>query len=69
MCNVGGIDRVLRILVGLALISLVFIGPKVIWGWVGLVPLLTGIFKFCPAYKLIGVSTCPSKQTGHAGGA
>jgi hypothetical protein len=61
MCNVGGIDRVLRILVGLALISLVFIGPKVIWGWVGLVPLLTGIFKFCPAYKLIGVNTCPTK--------
>jgi hypothetical protein len=61
MCNVGGIDRVLRILVGLALISLVFIGPKVIWGWVGVVPLLTGIFKFCPAYKLIGVNTCPTK--------
>jgi hypothetical protein len=61
MCNVGRIDRVLRILVGLALISLVFIGPKVIWGWVGLVPLLTGIFKFCPAYKLIGVNTCQTK--------
>ena len=61
MSNVGGIDRVLRILVGLALISLVFIGPKVIWGWVGVVPLLTGIFKFCPAYKLIGVNTCPTK--------
>jgi hypothetical protein len=61
MCNVGGIDRVLRIFVGLALISLVFIGPKVIWGWVGVVPLLTGIFKFCPAYKLIGVNTCPTK--------
>ena len=45
MCNVGGIDRVLRILVGLALISLVFIGPKVIWGWIGVVPLLTGIFS------------------------
>jgi hypothetical protein len=61
MCNVGGIDRVLRILVGLALISLVFIGPKVVWGWIGLIPLLTGIFKFCPAYKLIGVNTCPTK--------
>ena len=61
MCNVGGIDRVLRIVVGLALISLVFVGPKVIWGWVGLVPLLTGIFRFCPAYKLLGVNTCPTK--------
>jgi hypothetical protein len=62
MCNVGGIDRVLRILVGLALIALVFVGPKVVWGWVGLVPLLTGIFKFCPAYKLLGVNTCPTRQ-------
>jgi hypothetical protein len=61
MSNVGGIDRVLRILVGLALISLVFIGPKVVWGWVGLVPLLTGIFKFCPAYKLLGLNTCPTR--------
>ena len=61
MCNVGGIDRVLRILVGLTLISLVFIGPRIIWGWVGLVPLLTGIFKFCPAYKLLGLNTCPTK--------
>lgn len=62
MCNVGGIDRILRIIVGLALIALVFVGPKVVWGWVGVVPLLTGIFKFCPAYKLIGVNTCPTKQ-------
>jgi hypothetical protein len=61
MCNVGGIDRVLRIVVGLVLIALVFVGPKTVWGWVGLVPLLTGVFKFCPAYKLIGVNTCPTK--------
>jgi hypothetical protein len=61
MCNVGGIDRALRIVVGLVLIALVFVGPKIVWGWVGLVPLLTGIFKFCPAYKLIGVNTCPTK--------
>jgi hypothetical protein len=58
MCNVGGIDRVLRIVVGLALISLVFVGPQVVWGWVGVVPLLTGLFRFCPAYKLLGVKTC-----------
>ena len=61
MCNVGGFDRVLRIVVGLLLIALVFVGPRTVWGWVGLVPLLTGIFKFCPAYKLIGVNTCPTK--------
>lgn len=62
MCNVGTIDRVLRIIVGLALISLVFVGPKVVWGWIGVVPLLTGVFKFCPAYKLFGISSCPSKK-------
>ena len=66
MCNVGGIDRVLRIVVGLALISLVFFGEKIIgqnvvWGWIGVVPLLTGLFKFCPAYLLFGLKTCDSK--------
>jgi hypothetical protein len=63
MCNVGGIDRIIRIIAGLFLISLVFIGDKIIgqnvvWGWVGLVFLATGIFKFCPAYKLFGIKTC-----------
>ena len=57
--NVGGIDRILRIVVGLALIAMVFIGPQTAWGWIGLVPLLTGLFRFCPAYSLIGMNTCP----------
>jgi hypothetical protein len=66
MCNVGGIDRALRIIVGLGLLSLVFFGDKmigqnVVWGWIGVVPLVTGIFGFCPAYKLIGVKTCATK--------
>lgn len=56
--NVGGIDRVLRIVVGLAILSLVFVGPKSLWGLVGLVPLLTGLFGYCGLYSLIGVSTC-----------
>jgi len=62
--NVGGIDRVLRIVVGLALLSLLFLleGTVRYWGLVGLVPLLTGIFRSCPAYSLIGVSTCPMKD-------
>ena len=65
MCNVGGIDRIIRIIAGLFLISLVFVGDQIIgqnvvWGWVGIVPLATGIFKFCPAYKLIGFKTCSS---------
>ena len=56
--NVGSIDRVLRILVGLVLLALVFVGPKTIWGWVGLVPLFTGLFGTCPLYSLIGVNSC-----------
>ncbi|MCW8957049.1 MAG: DUF2892 domain-containing protein, partial [Gammaproteobacteria bacterium] len=39
--------------------SLVFVGPKTLWGLIGLVPLITGLFGFCPAYKLLGMSTCP----------
>jgi hypothetical protein len=56
--NVGTIDRVLRIIVGLALISLVFIGPQTPWGWIGLVPLLTAVVGYCPAYSLLGIRTC-----------
>lgn len=59
MKNVGGIDKTLRIIVGLVLLSLVFVGPKTLWGLVGLLPLVTGLVGFCPAYKLIGMSTCP----------
>lgn len=55
--NVGGIDKWLRIVVGLALIAWAVLGGPV-WAWIGVVPLLTGLFNFCPLYKLIGVSTC-----------
>jgi uncharacterized membrane protein YfcA len=57
--NVGGIDRILRIVVGLALIGATLAGMIGIWGWIGVVPLLTGVFKFCPAYTLLGMNTCP----------
>ena len=57
--NVGGVDRILRVIVGLILISLVFIGPKTMWGWIGVIPLATGLFRFCPAYTLLGIRTCP----------
>lgn len=56
--NEGGVDRALRVIVGLAIISLVFVGPKTPWAWLGLAPLLTGLVGFCPAYALIGVRTC-----------
>lgn len=59
--NVGGIDRVLRIIVGLVLIALVFVGPQSPWGWLGLVPLLTGLVGTCPLYSLMGLSTCRAR--------
>jgi len=59
--NVGGIDRLLRIVVGLVLLSLIFFiqGPARWWGLVGLVPLLTGLFQVCPLYSVFGINTCP----------
>ncbi len=57
--NENNLDRALRIILGLALISLVFVGPATPWGWVGLVPLLTGLVGFCPLYRILGISTCP----------
>ena len=56
--NVGGIDRVLRAVLGVVLIALVFVGPQTPWGGLGLVPLLTGVVGFCPLYRLVGVNTC-----------
>ena len=56
-CNVGGIDRILRIVVGLVLLSLIFLVPTW-WGLIGLVPLLTGLFGFCPLYPIVGINTC-----------
>ena len=57
MKNVGTIDRVLRIVVGLALISIVFIGPQTPWGWIGIVPLGTALLGYCPLYSLLGIKT------------
>jgi membrane-associated protease RseP (regulator of RpoE activity) len=56
--NVGGIDKVLRIIVGIALIAAAATGVIGIWGWIGVLPLLTGLFNFCPLYTLLGIKTC-----------
>lgn len=56
--NIGSTDRILRIVAGLILIALVFVGPQTPWGWIGIVPLATGLFRFCPAYTVLGVNTC-----------
>jgi hypothetical protein len=58
MRNEGKIDRVLRVGLGVALIALFFVGPQTPWGWLGLVPLLTGLVGFCPLYRLVGVNSC-----------
>ncbi|MCL5040937.1 MAG: DUF2892 domain-containing protein [Gammaproteobacteria bacterium] len=56
--NVGSIDRVLRIVVGLILIALALTGVIGWWGYIGILPLATGVFRFCPAYPLLGINTC-----------
>jgi hypothetical protein len=64
--NVGGMDRVLRIIVGIALIALAATGTVGWWGWLGVIPLLTGAVRFCLLYSLLGASTagaCPMKTT------
>jgi len=61
MGNVGTIDRTLRIILGLVLITLVFVGPKTMWGLVGIIPLATGLFATCPLYSVLGIRTCARK--------
>jgi hypothetical protein len=62
--NVGGIDRTLRIVVGIVVLALFFVleGNARYWALLGILPLFTGLFRFCPAYTLLGVSTCPMKK-------
>jgi Protein of unknown function (DUF2892) len=60
--NVGGIDRILRIVAGLALIGATLSGVIGAWGWLGIVPLATGLMNFCPLYTVLGFSTCPVKN-------
>ena len=59
--NEAGWDRTLRIVIGLVAISLVFIGPKSMWGLLGIIPLATGVTGSCLLYTVMGVSTCPTK--------
>lgn len=62
LTNEGKIDRTLRIILGAALLSLVFVGPQTLWGLVGLIPLITGFTGFCPLYRLLGLNTCPANE-------
>jgi len=59
--NEGAVDRGFRVVLGVVLLSLVFFGPHTAWGWIGIVPLLTGVVGSCPLYNLVGLNTCPKK--------
>lgn len=60
--NEGNLDRAVRVIAGLIILSLAFIGPKSAWGYIGLVPIITGLVGVCPAYSLFGINTCPAKK-------
>ena len=60
--NEGTADRIIRVVLGLALLSLVFVGPQSLWGLIGLVPLVTGLVGMCPIYSLLGIRTCALKN-------
>lgn len=57
MRNIGTLDRIIRIVIGIGLVAFVFFGPETRWGWLGLVPLLTGVVGYCPLYRLLGIRT------------
>ncbi|MDX8400274.1 MAG: DUF2892 domain-containing protein [Gallionellaceae bacterium] len=61
-CNSGLADRALRVIAGIVLMTLAATGTVGMWGWVGVVPLLTGAFGFCPIYPLLGINTCATKK-------
>ena len=61
--NEGMVDRALRVIAGIVLVSLVFVGPKTPWGWIGVVPILTGLAGTCPLYTMFGWRTCPMKES------
>jgi hypothetical protein len=60
--NVGGFDKIARIGAGVVLVGLAATGTVGVWGWIGLVPLATGLMGWCPAYNLLGMNTCPMKK-------
>ncbi len=59
--NVGGMDKIARIVIGLALLATTIVGPRSLWGLIGVVPLATALLNFCPAYTLLGINTCKTK--------
>lgn len=60
--NEHPVERTIRVILGIGLLSIVFVGPQTPWGWVGLLPLVTGLVGTCPLYSLLGISTCKIPQ-------
>lgn len=56
--NIGSVDKTIRVLVGLVLIALVFVGPQITWGWIGVPVIAIALFGWCPLYRVLGLSTC-----------
>lgn len=59
--NEHKVDRIVRVIAGVVLLSLIFVGPRTLWGLIGIIPLVTGLAGTCPLYRLFGISTCPTK--------
>ena len=64
--NIGTIERVIRIIAGLFILSLTIIGPQSLWGLLGILPLVTGLIGWCPPYAILGISTCKKSSTAQA---
>jgi hypothetical protein len=60
--NIGGIERSIRTVAGLGILSLAFIGPQTAWAYLGIIPLITGLTGYCPPYAMLGIKTCKSCQ-------
>ncbi len=58
--NIGDIERIMRVIAGIGIISMAFVGPHSLWAYLGIIPLATGLFGWCPPYALLGISTCKS---------
>jgi len=62
--NVASVERVIRVIVGIVLLALIFVGPRSWWGLIGIIPLATGLIGNCPLYSILGISTCGSRSRG-----
>ncbi len=60
--NESAVDRVIRVVLGAAILAMVFVGPRTPWGWLGVIPVVTGLIGSCPIYTVLGMSTCSVKE-------